>query len=69
MRHVTAPIICATCELEILGSPTIHQGLPFCCAGCAGGGPCNCSYDPEPLEATVLDGGAGDLGGRAGTRS
>jgi hypothetical protein len=47
MHDVTAPIICASCELEIQGSPTINAGLPFCCAGCAAGGPCTCTYDPE----------------------
>jgi hypothetical protein len=38
---------CATCEAAINGSPTFDTGLPFCCAGCAAGGPCLCSYDAE----------------------
>lgn len=39
------PFTCVTCEAEILGSPTFRIGLPFCCSGCAAGGPCTCSYD------------------------
>ncbi|HEY8437516.1 MAG TPA: hypothetical protein VIK65_02780 [Candidatus Limnocylindrales bacterium] len=41
----TQPFICVTCEAEIVGRPTFHVGLPFCCAGCAADGPCICSYD------------------------
>jgi hypothetical protein len=36
---------CANCEIEIVGPPTFHVGLAFCCAGCVAGGPCTCSYD------------------------
>jgi hypothetical protein len=39
---------CATCEFPILGRPTYHVGLAFCCAGCVAGGPCTCSYDEQP---------------------
>ena len=38
---------CVTCEIEIEGVPTFSDGLPFCCAGCAAGGPCICSYDGD----------------------
>jgi hypothetical protein len=38
---------CVTCEAEIVGSPTFHVGLPFCCAGCVANGPCLCSYDAD----------------------
>ena len=41
----TPPLACVTCELEIAGRPEFLAGLPFCCAGCAVGGPCSCSYD------------------------
>ena len=41
----TKPFRCATCEIEIAGRPTVHVGVPFCCAGCVAGGPCTCSYD------------------------
>jgi hypothetical protein len=45
---------CATCEVEIVGPPTIHVGLPFCCAGCVAGGPCTCSYDLEPDDGMTV---------------
>ena len=41
------PFTCVTCEAEIVGPPTFHVGLPFCCAGCAADGPCICSYDTD----------------------
>ena len=51
-RPSTNPtFICVSCEGSITGSPTFHVGLPFCCAGCVVGGPCMCSYDPEPSTA------------------
>jgi hypothetical protein len=47
----TAPkFTCANCDMELVGRPTIHVGVAFCCAGCVAGGPCTCSYD-EILEA------------------
>ena len=48
--NTTEPFSCVTCELEIVSRPTIHLGLPFCCAGCAANGPCICSYDPEAID-------------------
>jgi hypothetical protein len=39
------PFTCVSCELEIVGKAVFHVGLPFCCAGCVAGGPCDCSYD------------------------
>ena len=39
---------CTTCRAEFHYAPTIHVGVAFCCAGCAAGGPCICSYDDEP---------------------
>jgi hypothetical protein len=45
------PFTCASCEAPTPVHPVIHLGLPFCCAGCAAGGPCICSYDPEPYSA------------------
>jgi hypothetical protein len=35
---------CANCDIDILWPPIIVQGKPFCCTGCAAGGPCNCDY-------------------------
>ena len=49
----TGPVICATCELEIVGPATVRGGRSFCCAGCAVGGPCICSYesaDSHPVD-------------------
>jgi hypothetical protein len=36
---------CANCGVEIPWRPTLHHGRPYCCGGCAQGGPCYCSYD------------------------
>jgi hypothetical protein len=41
------PRSCSTCEVDIVGRPVLRGGLPFCCAGCAAGGPCTCSYDRD----------------------
>jgi len=35
---------CANCDIEIAWEPTIVGGLPYCCPGCAAGGPCTCEY-------------------------
>ncbi len=35
---------CANCDIEIRWPPTVVQGKPFCCSGCAAGGPCTCDY-------------------------
>lgn len=43
--NTTGPVVCATCEIEIVGQATVRGGRSFCCAGCAIGGPCICSYD------------------------
>ena len=40
---------CHNCGIEIPWSPVVHQGHPFCCGGCAQGGPCYCSYDLATL--------------------
>ena len=49
MRRLSTeyPFACVTCEAEIAGQAVFLVGLPFCCAGCAAGGPCICSYDEE----------------------
>jgi hypothetical protein len=36
---------CTTCEAQLTAPPTLHDGQPFCCSGCAAGGPCMCTYD------------------------
>lgn len=35
---------CANCDIEILWPPVVVQGVTYCCAGCAAGGPCSCDY-------------------------
>jgi hypothetical protein len=44
------PFACVSCRARIVGRPVFHVGLPFCCAGCAADGPCNCSYDVEDAD-------------------
>ena len=39
---------CLNCEEPISGVPVYFDGEPFCCAGCVAGGPCVCTYQPEP---------------------
>lgn len=48
-------VICATCEIEVVWPPIRRHGRTYCCAGCAAGGPCTCSYD----QAARADRGAG----------
>jgi hypothetical protein len=58
MRNRSAPtatFTCASCEIEIAGSPTFEREVAFCCAGCAANGPCTCSYDPEPDHSSGSD--------------
>ena len=51
------PHACVTCMARITGQAVFHIGLPFCCAGCAAGGPCTCSYDePAPDDQPALAG-------------
>jgi transcription elongation GreA/GreB family factor len=46
--HTSRSVQCATCEIEVAW-PTVKQaGRHYCCAGCAAGGPCSCSYDEHP---------------------
>lgn len=51
---------CHNCGIDIAWSPVVHQGHPFCCGGCAQGGPCYCSYD-----LATLNGGSQWWPGRA----
>ena len=46
---------CANCGLEIEWTPVIFAGLPFCCDGCAKGGPCFCSYDQRDQGMSVAN--------------
>ncbi len=38
---------CAACDVEIAGSAPMVTGGPYCCPGCARGGPCTCTYDDD----------------------
>ncbi len=40
--------ICTNCRIMIRWQPTIVDGKPYCCLGCAQGGPCECDYDNLP---------------------
>jgi len=35
---------CANCDIEILWPAVVVQDTPYCCTGCAAGGPCTCDY-------------------------
>ncbi len=35
---------CASCDIELGSDPITVDGVPFCCQGCAQGGPCLCTY-------------------------
>ncbi len=47
MTSAADPVLCASCEIEVIWPPVEQGGLRYCCSGCAMGGPCCCSYD-EP---------------------
>jgi hypothetical protein len=42
-RHDT----CASCEIPLMGWPLYRSNEAFCCAGCADGGPCVCTYESD----------------------
>jgi len=41
--------VCANCFAEFDWTPAIEGDEEFCCAGCAQGGPCICTYGAPPL--------------------
>ena len=43
---------CANCEVQFSWAPVVFLGLPFCCSGCAAGGPCTCSYEDAPRRSS-----------------
>ena len=45
--------VCANCFAEFDWSPTVEDGEEFCCAGCARGGPCICTYGAPPLRTAA----------------
>ena len=48
---------CASCEFELTGRPVYRRDEAYCCLGCAGGGPCICTY-----EADLADDGVDAIG-------
>ncbi len=42
------PLVCRNCGIEIEWQPVIVDRQPYCCLGCAHGGPCQCDYDRLP---------------------
>jgi len=40
---------CASCDIELTRGSLLVQGAPFCCSGCAQGGPCICTYEGRPV--------------------
>ncbi len=36
---------CDSCDIELTGSALLMKGKPYCCRGCAEGGPCICTYE------------------------
>jgi hypothetical protein len=39
---------CASCDIELIGQDVRTPAGTFCCAGCAEGGPCGCTYVGYP---------------------
>lgn len=41
---------CANCFERMRRPPVYHEGRPYCCHGCASGGPCVCTYVDGAIE-------------------
>jgi len=39
---------CFSCDIELPADVLISSGHPYCCSGCAVGGPCSCTYEGQP---------------------
>ena len=51
-------LVCASCEMELVGIGVVVAGRTYCCRGCAQGGPCVCTYGGSlPVPAAEDDGG------------
>jgi 6-pyruvoyltetrahydropterin/6-carboxytetrahydropterin synthase len=48
---LTGPFVCANCFIDFAWQPVMLEDEAFCCAGCAQGGPCICTYREEPVTA------------------
>lgn len=49
--------VCEHCEQPLSGEPFCFEGGVYCCAGCAGGGPCACIDAPSAQPVIVRAGG------------
>jgi len=38
---------CASCDIELDSDAFTVGDIPFCCSGCAQGGPCICTYERD----------------------
>ena len=44
---------CASCDGRITDTPVYRMDEAYCCIGCAGGGPCVCTYEADLAEDGV----------------
>jgi hypothetical protein len=44
---------CFSCDIELSGEPLMAAGRTYCCSGCAGGGPCSCTYEVRSVIPTT----------------
>lgn len=49
--------LCASCDGVITEMPVFRMDEPYCCLGCADGGPCICTYEQD-----LADDGVDHLG-------
>ena len=38
---------CESCQIAVPGEPLRFEDRLYCCAGCAAGGPCVCTYEHD----------------------
>ena len=56
MNARSASVRCVGCEMPLDRPGAVYAGLTYCCEGCAGGGPCVCTYDERvPSNADSVD--------------
>ncbi|MCL4533549.1 MAG: 6-carboxytetrahydropterin synthase [Bacteroidetes bacterium] len=52
MDRIEDTYYCANCLEPIRWEPVMQDGLAYCCRGCAGGGPCVCSYAVSSISSS-----------------
>ncbi len=55
-------VFCANCFVPIPWEPVVRDGKTYCCQGCAAGGPCICSYQPQPVQPSASERAAPEAG-------